>query len=132
MKNKVIWQTIENTNNRYKISTKGQIKSFWVNKEDGKLISLSNIQGYPSCTLVVNGKWIKVFVHRIVAKAFIPNPHNKPQVNHKNGKKDDNRVENLEWMTASENQKHCCKFIKKDRKIIAIPTTKQTPQLNLF
>ena len=65
------------------------------------------IQGY-LCTRMIDsdGNSKCEMVHRLVAKAFIPNPNNLPTVNHKNGNKHDNRVENLEWNSYSDNNQH--------------------------
>ena len=62
--------------------------------------------GYMYLDLCKDGKVKKFTVHRLVALAYLPNTENKPQVNHINGDKTDNRLENLEWCTRSENQKH--------------------------
>jgi hypothetical protein len=62
--------------------------------------------GYHNTTLCTGGKMKRYRTHVLVALAFVPNPDGKPQVNHKDGVKGNNYYENLEWVTASENQQH--------------------------
>lgn len=89
----------------YAVSSLGNIKSFKRGRE--RLLKPMIVAGgYCQIQLRINGKSKKFLVHRIIAQAFIPNPENKPHVNHINGDKHDNRVENLEWCTQSENLRH--------------------------
>lgn len=66
--------------------------------------------GYKRLSLMVNGKNVGLLAHRVTATCFLPNPDGLPQVNHKNCQRDDNRVENLEWCTASYNQQYREKY----------------------
>lgn len=63
-------------------------------------------RGYKTVTLCLFGEVEDIKVHRLVGKAFVKNPDNKPQINHKNGIKSDCRASNLEWVTARENIQH--------------------------
>ena len=68
-----------------------------------------NQKGYPQVGIVLEKKYKHKSIHRLVAEAFIPNPENKPCINHINGIKNDNRIENLEWCTYYENNIHAVK-----------------------
>lgn len=87
----------------YTISDTGIVKNIKRNKE---IKPIKYHKGYTKVYLYNNGESKQIDIHRLVAIHFIKNPHNKKQVNHKNGIKTDNRVENLEWVTAKENTLH--------------------------
>ena len=96
------WKKIDNYDN-YMISNLGNIK----NIKRNKLLSPSkNTWGYLGVLLHKNGDKKRYQMHRLVANAFIPNLENKKEVNHKDGNKLNNHVDNLEWVTRSENMIH--------------------------
>ena len=101
------WKDIPDYKGHYKASNLGRIKSLKKLKDFILKINLS-YRGYCYVILYRNSKPEYFLVHRVVAKTFIPNPENKPEVNHKgkDGNKLDNRVCSLEWSTRSENMIH--------------------------
>ena len=102
-----IWKDVEGFNG-YQISSFGRVKSLKNNKET-ILKPVIKRGGYVGLHFYKNKKHYNVRVHQLVANAFIPNPENKPQINHINGIKTNNHISNLEWCTASENLKHAYK-----------------------
>lgn len=111
-----IWKDIIGYQELYQISNLGRVKSLPRYKKNGKfshwtkekiLAQGINDSGYYQVMLHKNGSHKTKTIHRLVAQAFIPNPDNKPWINHKNSVRIDNDVDNLEWCTPSENNKHC-------------------------
>lgn len=89
----------------YAVTKEGKVFSFKWGKVRELTISKSR-NGYSRVHLNIDCKDKSAYVHRLVAEAYIPNPHNLPQVNHKDGNKDNNNVSNLEWCTAQYNVQH--------------------------
>lgn len=140
-----IWKDVKEYKGYYSISSLGSVKrlkSYTKHPKGGlktvreRVLKQANSRGYRLVMLTVKGSRENKLVHRLVAQAFIPNPKNKPHVNHINGVKDDNKVSNLEWATASENELHkkhvlgkfsnalCLKHVNKVNPILQINNRK--------
>lgn len=98
-----IWKDITGYEGKYQVSNKGKVR----NSITKRILKPSdNSFGYYKIGLSRNGKISTYRIHRLVALSFIENPYHLPQVNHKNGIKTDNRVENLEWVSIKDNIAH--------------------------
>lgn len=111
---KVEWKLIEGFDGIYSVSNYGEVK----NNRTGRLMKQRKTEkGYLRVGLTTNGKPKCMRVHRLVAQAFIPNPEDKPEVNHIDFNKENNCVNNLEWVTGKENTNHSLGNRKKSNKI---------------
>ena len=119
-----IWKDIEGYEGLYQVSSWGRVKSTY---RGGRVLKGRKTKtGYLRINLCKNRNVKEYLVHRLVAQAFIPNPQNKPQVNHIDEDKENNHVNNLEWCTAKENVNHGTRILRigkaRSKPIICIET----------
>ena len=133
------WKPVAECNGEYYVSSWGRVKSLKFGKERIlKPYLLGNGLPYCAYSLRIKRKTKICTAHRLVALAFIINPHNKPQVNHKDGNKLNNHIDNLEWVTHQENHQHAWdtglfegKRLAKSKAVIDIVTGKKYDALNV-
>lgn len=113
MSEEIIWMDFKYRPELYEISSTGKIRSKdWITKLNnvlikGKILRTGiNRNGYEYFKITANGKKKTFKMHRVIGEHFLPNPENKPEINHKDFNKVNNNVDNLEWVTPAENMEH--------------------------
>ncbi len=114
------WAKVVGYENEYKISSSGVIASI---RTGNNLRPHKNKLGYIRVELWKSGKRRSTGLHRVLAFAFIPNPENKPDINHKDGNPSNNDLSNLEWCTKSENILHSFRVLGRKSKISEVLRT---------
>lgn len=127
--NEEVWRDIPGWEGLYQVSNKGRVRSIRV-----RVTKPFTARGYLVATLHSGERIERAGVHRFVAAAFLPNPEGKEQVNHINGDKTDNRVENLEWVTCQENNLHRVRVLgggggRAERPVICLTTGEYFPSI---
>ena len=136
-----IWKDIPNYEGLYQASTMGRIKRLeskvwnrfdFITKKEHILKPRYTRKGYIHYALYKNGERKDFKCHWLILSTYIENKDNKPQINHINGKKDDNRLENLEYCTNEENQKHAYRIgLKKPMRGAKNPKARKVNQYDL-
>lgn len=109
-----IYVPVKNYEGCYEVSNLGNVRSLSRGKTIGRILKqVTRFRNYRAVSLSKDNKKTSYNIHRLVATAFLSNPENKKTVNHKDGNAANNRVENLEWATYSENERHSFEVLHK-------------------
>ena len=114
-----VWKCVEGYEGVYQVSMDGKVRR--IKQSPGakiKELTPYKREGYLAVRLFKEGKGTMYYTHRLVAETFIPNPKNKPQVNHKDGNKKNPKSYNLEWVTNKENCAHAKEVLGIDNKVL--------------
>lgn len=105
-----LWADVRGYEGVYQVSNTGKVRRMWRQQALNEIMQ-KNKKGseYKRVCLCIHGKKKEYSVHRLVAEAFIPNPNYYPQINHIDGKKGNNRADNLEWCSPKQNTQHAIK-----------------------
>jgi hypothetical protein len=130
-----IWKDIENYEGMYQVSEKGRVKSLNYNhtKKEKILKGVKDKGGYLYVGLWKDGKQTNQLIHRLIAQAFIPNPNNYEQVNHKDENPSNNHVANLEWCDAKYNTNYGTRNQRSGEKLTNHPSmSKRVDQIDMI